>query len=170
MTKKNKIIIASIAIVLALMLTVTFYINSSELRTSVVTMENKNGDQIKFVGTMHFGSDSYWENVSKEFENEIQKSKTLLENRVGYRIDHFSYPAGDFDDATIEYVKQFGYLSAVSIMPGLNDFDTDPYKLRRIGVREDFLSFKARTSGSYIFLSRLFNLFKDVIKKAFFIM
>jgi peptidoglycan/xylan/chitin deacetylase (PgdA/CDA1 family) len=94
-----------------------------------------------------------------EFIDEIRDSKVKIEQMVGYEINHFCYPAGSYNDEVIKNVKKYGYKSAVTIDDGFNDQNTDLYKLKRILVTEDFLLFKANTSGSLIFIRRLKNLF-----------
>lgn len=95
-----------------------------------------------------------------ELEDEILRSRLEIEKRVGYEIRHFCYPAGSYTDSVLEWVKNSGYRSAVTIIPGLNDEETDPLQLKRIGVNENFLLFKAMTSGSYGFLINLLRSFR----------
>ena len=92
---------------------------------------------------------------SKEYEDEIKGSKADLEKMFGCKIDHFSYPAGLYNNEAVEYVKQSGYKSAVTTWLGLNGKKTDLFKLKRIGAPESFLLFKAAVSGSYSFLTGL---------------
>jgi peptidoglycan/xylan/chitin deacetylase (PgdA/CDA1 family) len=95
-------------------------------------------------------------NSEEEFYNELYKSKRDLQKELGYEIKHFNYPAGSFDSGVMEYVKKYGYLSAVSTIRGFNKKNVDLYKLKRIGVKEDFLLFKSMISGSF-FLLKLLN-------------
>jgi peptidoglycan/xylan/chitin deacetylase (PgdA/CDA1 family) len=90
---------------------------------------------------------------TEEFKEELMHSKTDIEKNVGYEIKHFCYPAGSFNDEVIDYVRQFGYQSATTIIPGFNNAKTPPFMLRRISVDEDFGYFKASISGSLYFLS-----------------
>jgi peptidoglycan/xylan/chitin deacetylase (PgdA/CDA1 family) len=94
-----------------------------------------------------------------ELIDEIRDSKVKIEQMIGHEINHFCYPAGSYNDEVIKNVKKYGYKTAVTIDEGLNDQNTDLYKLKRILVTEDFLLFKANTSGSLIFIRRLKNLF-----------
>jgi peptidoglycan/xylan/chitin deacetylase (PgdA/CDA1 family) len=87
-----------------------------------------------------------------EYETEINKSKAAIEKHLQNRVDHFCYPAGDFNDRVIEYVKSCGYKTAVTTIPGFNVSDTDPFRIRRVVVTESFAAFKAYVSGFYLFL------------------
>ena len=99
-------------------------------------------------------------NSAEEFRSELLDSKRIIQEKVGYEIRHFCYPAGSFDDEVIRNVKQYGYTSAVTIIPGFSNWKTDRYQLTRISVQEDFFLFKALTSGSYFFMSRLLKILK----------
>lgn len=95
----------------------------------------------------------------EEFDYELKYSKAKIERMVGYRTDHFNYPAGAFDERVIRQVEAAGYKSAVSLIPGFNDSKTDPFCLKRIYVNENFLFFKASVSGSYFFMKKVLRKF-----------
>ena len=97
-----------------------------------------------------------------EFENELMNSKKDIEQRIGCGVAHYCYPgSSSFDERVIirvnEYVKRYGYASATTTIPGLNDQNSDPYTLKRIVATENFLLFKAETSGSYLLLYELLD-------------
>jgi len=92
---------------------------------------------------------------SEESEEEIKSSKVEIEKMIGYKINHFCYPAGKYNEDIIKTVKECGYKSAVTIMHGFNDESTDLYHLKRIEVTENFLEFKSLISGSFLFMKRL---------------
>jgi peptidoglycan/xylan/chitin deacetylase (PgdA/CDA1 family) len=91
----------------------------------------------------------------KEFEEEIKNSKIEIEKKIGYQINHFCYPLGDYNQDIINKVKECGYKSAVTIKHGFNNANTDVYQLKRIEAPEDFLFFKSSISGSFLFLYRI---------------
>lgn len=93
--------------------------------------------------------------TDQEYETEINKSKTAIEKHLQNRIDHFCYPAGDFNDRVLEYVRDCGYKTGVTTIPGFNGSDTDPFRIRRVVVTESFAAFKAYVSGFYLFLRSL---------------
>jgi peptidoglycan/xylan/chitin deacetylase (PgdA/CDA1 family) len=84
-----------------------------------------------------------------ELEDEINNSKTDIEDQLGHKIRHFCYPAGSHDDRIISKVMEYGYDSAVTTIQGFNNENSDLYKLKRIPASEQFLLFKASISGSY---------------------
>ena len=65
---------------------------------------------------------------------EIMESRASLAALFGVRVDHFSYPYGGFTPGTVEMVKRAGYLSAVSMRPGIAVASDDRYRLPRIFV------------------------------------
>lgn len=91
----------------------------------------------------------------REIEDEIRNSKLEIQKETGREVKHFNYPSGSYNGKVVEHVKQYGYESAVSIIPGFCDQNTDLYHLRRIGTNENFLHFKATISGSYYFFRRI---------------
>jgi len=97
----------------------------------------------------------------KEFEEELHDSRMEIEKRIGIPVRHFCYPAGAFNSEIIGRLKGYGYGSAVTTQPGLNDEDADLFSLKRVYVDESFLWFKATTSGSYYAAQR----FKSFVKK-----
>jgi peptidoglycan/xylan/chitin deacetylase (PgdA/CDA1 family) len=82
-----------------------------------------------------------------EIHEEVVESKLKIEREIGAAVEHFAYPFGAYNDAVRDAVKQAGYSSAVSILSGFNDRETDRYLLKRICVREEMLMFKAGISG-----------------------
>jgi len=91
----------------------------------------------------------------REFEDEIYNSKIDIEKNIGRQIKHFCYPAGSYNDRVITRVKEYGYKSAVTIVHGFNDENSDVYELKRMETNESFLLFKASISGSYYMLRRI---------------
>ena len=93
-------------------------------------------------------------------DNQIIKSKILLEWSGLDPIGSISYPNGAYDDRIIEMLKAENYLTAVTGEVGLNNFETDPYKLRRVHIRKPrfgILEFRWRLLKANIF-ERLKNL------------
>jgi peptidoglycan/xylan/chitin deacetylase (PgdA/CDA1 family) len=65
---------------------------------------------------------------------EIAESRDALRAAYGVPIDHFCYPFGHFAASTAELVKRAGYLSAVSLRPGIAHARDDLYRLPRVFV------------------------------------
>ena len=100
--------------------------------------------------------------TSEEFDRELQESKVEIERAVGYKVDHFCYPAGSYNDEVIEYVKKCGYQTAVDTEPGFFDRDSDVYRVKRFETNESYLNFKSAVSGSTVFLERTGAFFNSI--------
>lgn len=74
---------------------------------------------------------------SKESAIEISKSKTELEVLLGLKCDHFSFPNGDYSERELNFVNKAGYLSSRTTDLGWNDINTNPYKLKAMGITDD---------------------------------
>jgi len=96
----------------------------------------------------------------KELEDEILGCKRDLEEYLGINSEHFCYPAGAYNEATLQIIEKCGYVSATTIEEGLNNAHSNVFKLKRIFSDEDFLVFKAQLSGIYPFFKNL----KKIIK------
>lgn len=74
-------------------------------------------------------------------EYELNESKRLLEKHIGPPVTHLSYPYGwktDVSDASIEYAKKCGYVTAARSFGGpVREKDNDMYQLKRIMVNEE---------------------------------
>ncbi|MBI3899630.1 MAG: polysaccharide deacetylase family protein [Gammaproteobacteria bacterium] len=67
---------------------------------------------------------------------EIQLSKTELEDRFGLRIYALAYPNGDYTDREAECAQRAGYECALTIDGGYNTDTTDAFRLRRIRMSD----------------------------------
>jgi peptidoglycan/xylan/chitin deacetylase (PgdA/CDA1 family) len=67
-------------------------------------------------------------------EREIAGSRAALHAAFGVAVEHFAYPYGSFSGATAELVRRAGYLSAVTVVPGIAGASDDRYRLPRILV------------------------------------
>ena len=92
-----------------------------------------------------------------EADDEISRSKSILEKNYGFSINAFSYPNGDYSDRDIELVKAAGYKSSVTVDFGYITRNTDLFRLKRVSVNDtnniDELIVKA--SGVWAFLKKL---------------
>jgi peptidoglycan/xylan/chitin deacetylase (PgdA/CDA1 family) len=66
--------------------------------------------------------------------DEIAESRIALRSMLGVPIEHFAYPFGDFSADTVELVRQAGYTSAVTVVPGVARASDDRLRLPRILV------------------------------------
>ena len=73
----------------------------------------------------------------RELEVEIAGSKRRIEEQLGRAVDHFCYPNGssdDFTSAAVQVVREAGFRTATTTVPGLIGPGADAVRLRRIGV------------------------------------
>jgi peptidoglycan/xylan/chitin deacetylase (PgdA/CDA1 family) len=68
---------------------------------------------------------------------EIREPKRLMEDILNIKVDHFSYPNGDYSGREIKNCKENGYKSARTCDVGWNDLNSDPYRLRAMSVSDD---------------------------------
>jgi peptidoglycan/xylan/chitin deacetylase (PgdA/CDA1 family) len=68
-------------------------------------------------------------------KEEIVASKKKLEDRFGLPVEHFAYPYGDYNQTTVELVREAGFKSAVTMHRGVNFPDSPPFELRRWTAR-----------------------------------
>jgi peptidoglycan/xylan/chitin deacetylase (PgdA/CDA1 family) len=96
-----------------------------------------------------------------EFQQEINLSKYMIEKKLHHKVDHFCYPAGAFNNSLKSMVKEAGYTTGVSIIPGLNNNNdkTDFFELRRISIKSDMTYFKTAITGFYAAIFKLYTLF-----------
>lgn len=69
-----------------------------------------------------------------EQKNEIETSKTILEQHVGRPVTYFSYPYGDFDASMFSLLQRAGYHGAFSGINGINFPGQNTFTLKRIDV------------------------------------
>ena len=70
-----------------------------------------------------------------EQREQIAGSKYTLENLIGKPVDGFAYPNGrpgtDYDDLSIQMVREAGFNHAVSTTWGISTVETSPFELNR---------------------------------------
>ncbi len=108
------------------------------------------------------GSHSHCHNLLNQIplrqaEESIRKSKEILEQLTGKRVEHFSYPNGNLTPDIVTLLKDAGFKSAVSIPPGFFKYGDDPYFIKRImvGPYTTLDMFKARLTGVLELASKL---------------
>ena len=65
-------------------------------------------------------------------------SRKWLEDTFGVAVNHFAYPFGAWNKRLVGIVRESGYVSSLTTEFGVNDNDTDLYKLRRILAYRSF--------------------------------
>jgi peptidoglycan/xylan/chitin deacetylase (PgdA/CDA1 family) len=77
----------------------------------------------------------------EKIRDELLRSKQILQKELDKPVDLFAYPFGgreQITDASIELVKQAGFVSCASCYGGTNPPIADPFRLKRIGIAEWF--------------------------------
>jgi peptidoglycan/xylan/chitin deacetylase (PgdA/CDA1 family) len=88
----------------------------------------------------------------EEITNEVRDSKKALEEKLGCKIDVFSYPAGRFNEKIRQVVIDAGYKFAVATNPGKKIPDDDIFAVKRLRISrncENLFVFWVETSGYY---------------------
>lgn len=92
---------------------------------------------------------------NEEVKRQISASKRILEEKLGVKINLFSYPEGMFNHDIRQLVIDFGYLGAVATSPGPDYPDDDVFALKRLRISENasnMFIFAVETSGFYTFM------------------
>jgi peptidoglycan/xylan/chitin deacetylase (PgdA/CDA1 family) len=115
-------------------------------------------------GGMVMGSHTHTHQIlsklpEEEQYNEAARSKRILEEKLGTRVDAMAYPVGlesSFSAATEAALKSAGYRAAFSYYGGINLPDRiEPFNIRRCGVgvchpaRFRMQTMMAVTTGKY---------------------
>jgi peptidoglycan/xylan/chitin deacetylase (PgdA/CDA1 family) len=75
--------------------------------------------------------------TDEESHQEIEMSKSRLEEMLGSKIKHFCYPNGDYTEREIRFLKASGYRSGRTADLGWNGVNSDPYRLKAMGIEDD---------------------------------
>lgn len=77
-----------------------------------------------------------------DVKSEVLESKKIIENKIGKPIFTFAYPngeSGDFNEAIKHILKESDYKLACTTIFGSNNFNSDPYVLKRVYTSGDSL-------------------------------
>lgn len=91
----------------------------------------------------------------EELKKQIFDSKRILEEKLGAKIQLFSYPEGRFNEEIRQLVIDAGYTVSVATNPGKNYPDDDLFALKRLRISENSANmfiFAVETSGFYTFM------------------
>jgi len=86
--------------------------------------------------------------------HELADSKTFLEELLQRQIEHFVYPNGDYGEREIRLLKTCGYRSGRTLDIGRNGIESDPCRLKAIGIEDDasINILRAQVSGFFCYL------------------
>jgi len=68
-------------------------------------------------------------------KEEIVASKKRLEDLFGFPVEHFAYPFGDYNQTTVELVREAGFKTACTMHRGINLPNTSRFELKRWTAR-----------------------------------
>ena len=100
----------------------------------------------------HTVSHPYLQQISPQDSlREIQMSKLTIENNINLPVDIFCYPSGDYGQRELTYLKQTGYIAALTVSPGVNRQSTNLLELKRTEItnKDDLKYFKRKMSGAF---------------------
>ena len=70
----------------------------------------------------------------EDAKEEISKSKFMLENKLGNKVNYFSYPSGGYNQNIIQSVKDCGYKVAFKDRMHFDKENNNPYSIGRVSV------------------------------------
>lgn len=73
---------------------------------------------------------------SEEQSREIMGSKDQLAKLISRPVRYFSYPFGDYNDASVKIVSEMGFMGAVTTQTGTVHNGSDQFRLNRCAVRD----------------------------------
>jgi len=104
-------------------------------------------EELSRSGFVQFGSHTASHQIlptldDETVRHELDSSKNELISRRAVDPDFipFCYPNGNMDERIVAMVREAGYGAAVTIMPGWNPHDADPFSLKRVGIHQDMTS------------------------------
>ncbi len=91
---------------------------------------------------IEFGSHSYRHRslptlTGEELTTELTRSKEVIEDILGKRVEALVYPYGDVDERVKNAVRQTGYDCAFATHSGPLDFYSDLYEIRRMLITDN---------------------------------
>lgn len=90
---------------------------------------------------------------------EVQKSRSALEEKLGRRSDFFAYPRGKWTAEAVKILKDEGFAAAVTVRQGLIAAGDNPYLLNRNTIDSsaaDLKLFAARLGRPIAVMAKLF--------------
>ncbi len=78
-----------------------------------------------------------------ELADEMKGSKDILENKLSKELTSFCWPYGSYSDASINTAKDAGFEALFTTDHGFVEDGSDPFRIKRIDVRDDLSWFKS---------------------------
>ncbi len=92
---------------------------------------------------------------TKELRHELAASKSILEEKLGKKVDTLCYPIGAHDERVERETHTAGYACAVATNPGRGSAIDDIYSIKRIRISrtsDNLFVFWIETSGYYTWI------------------
>ncbi len=92
---------------------------------------------------------------SSQEEEEIEKSRSIIEQKLNKKCFFFAYPFGKYNINTIKILRKKGFKAGLTIKTGLVGKKDNLFELKRISINSliSFVRFKAKLSG-WIFIRK----------------
>jgi peptidoglycan/xylan/chitin deacetylase (PgdA/CDA1 family) len=99
---------------------------------------------------------------------EIVESKEALETEHGLKIYALAYPNGDYSDREAGLLRDAGYAFGLTSDAGVNDSETDAYRLRRVSLPDDagINEVIVKTSGLWALLKGLASKSRNPLRRS----
>jgi peptidoglycan/xylan/chitin deacetylase (PgdA/CDA1 family) len=83
--------------------------------------------------------------------DELSRSREILQQELGHRVDHLAYPFGSLRAETRRIAADVGYRSAVTVRVGLSTPEDDPLALHRVPIsgEESLADFVCRVHSAH---------------------
>lgn len=110
---------------------------------------------------MNIGSHSHDHSILSRQDAEtlaaqLSKSITILENNLNYKINSIAYPVGGnqhFNQVTKAVTRDVGFKLGFSYLTGINNSEAvDPFNVKRMGIRPEWLNLDMPLAFPKIFL------------------
>ena len=98
----------------------------------------------------------------KEEEKEILESKKLIEKKLNKKCEFFAYPSGDYNEETINILKENGFRAGLTIKEGLNCSKRPIFELKRNFIY--LYCSKTQFKGKLNYSVSFYDLFKKILK------
>ena len=82
---------------------------------------------------------------------DMKKSKSILEQNLGKKVDLFAYPGGFYNSETYELLQKIGFKAGYTSVAQINDMNTNSYEIGRVAITQrhrnipDFVYYLTRT-------------------------
>ncbi len=105
-----------------------------------IEIKNLDANELFTIGSHGVNHESMALLEKNQLELEIKNSINYLENLLKKEITHYSYPEGqpnDFNEYVIKKLKEMKIQCCPTAIPGVNDYNTDLFKLKRYMIGLD---------------------------------